>query len=438
MSPIVLKGCFSDPALDVMNFLNEAVLNHPDAISFAPGRPLETLFNVRTHVEGIAHYVADVAHGRSVDTVWRELGQYNRTNGIIGELVAAHLKIDEGIEVGPDAVMITVGAQEAMAVLAAGLFEAGRDILLVSDPTYIGFSGLARLLGIRVEPVASGDAGLEPATVEAAIVDAARRGRVRALYDIPDFNNPLGTTLPLPQRLELLETCRRHGVLIIEDNPYGMFAYDGDRLPTLKALDRDGTVLYIGSFSKTLFPGLRVGYLVADQAMARSGHTLARELSKVKSLLTVNTSPISQAIAAGALLEHGCSLRVIVEPKRARFLRNRNALLAALDRHFEGLEGVVSWNRPHGGLFLTMTLPFAFGAEEVRRCAADYGVVVCPMQFFCLASDRRRQIRLSFSYVEESRIERGVASLGRFVRDTIAAQGDHRASGVSPPITRTI
>src|SRR5207247_1636494 len=161
-----------------------------------------------------------------------------------------------------------------------------------------------------------GDAGLDAAVVEDAIVRAAPRGRVRALYDIPDFNNPLGTTLRLPQRLALIETCRRHGVLIIEDNPYGMFAYDGERLPTLKALDRHGTVLYVGSFSKTLFPGLRVGYLVADQPVAPDGRPLARELSKVKSLLTVNTSAISQSIAAAALLGRGCSLEPIVEPKR--------------------------------------------------------------------------------------------------------------------------
>src|SRR5262249_27701252 len=155
-----------------------------------------------------------------------------------------------------------------------------------SDPTYIGITGLARILGIPVHPLASGPEGLEAATVATALHAVRQSGRIpRAVYDIPDFNNPLGTRMPLAARRALLELARNEGLLLFEDNPYGMFAYDGEPLPTLKALDEHGVVVYLGSFSKTLYPGLRVGYLVLGQEVRGADGrpaTLAAELSKVK------------------------------------------------------------------------------------------------------------------------------------------------------------
>jgi (S)-3,5-dihydroxyphenylglycine transaminase len=247
--------------------------------------------------------------------------------------------------------------------------------------------------------------------------------RPRALYDVPDFNNPLGTRLPLVARRELLAVAREEGMLIWEDNPYGMFSYDGPPLPTLKALDEHGVVIYMGSFSKTLFPGLRLGYLVADQGVVlASGQRvpLAAELSKIKSLTTVNTSPVVQAIAGGLLLEAGGSLRPIVAEKLPSYRASRDRMLAALEETLGGLEGV-SWNRPEGGFFLTLNLPFELTDDLLMACARDYGAIVCPMRFFALAPGRERQVRLSFSYVSGEQIDLGIARFARFVRDQIAA-----------------
>lgn len=420
---VQLKGCFADPQLDVMNFLNEIVFAFPDAISFAPGRPVESLFGVEEHLSGIGVYADAMAQQTSKDrsAIWRELGQYGRTNGSIADLIVAHLRADEAIHVHPDAVMVTVGAQEALAVLLAGLFDVQQDVLLVSDPTYIGITGLASILGIRVVPIPTGEEGLEPDVVERTIERVSGGARVRALYDIPTFNNPLGTSLSLTSRRRLIEVCRRHDVLIIEDNAYGMFAYDGPPPPALKALDDSGTVIYIGSFSKTLFPGLRVGYLVADQIVAARGETLARALSCVKSLLTVNTPPLMQAVVAGVLLSTGGSLEPVVAPKRSQYRQQRDAMVDALGRTFADLRPLVSWNTPGGGFFLTVTLPFAFGRRELQRCAADHGVIVCPMQFFCLESSRPHQIRVSFSYVHPAQITDGITRLGDFVRAQLSA-----------------
>src|SRR5262245_40424672 len=157
---VALRKCFSDPLLEVMNILNEVAIEYPDAISFGAGRPPEDLFEVRRTVAAASDYLRS-SSGSDADEAWNELGKYNKTNGIIKEAIATHLALDEGIEVCPDDLIVTVGAQEAMAIVLLGLVEPETDVLLVSDPTYIGITGLARLLGIKVWPVPSGEAGLD-------------------------------------------------------------------------------------------------------------------------------------------------------------------------------------------------------------------------------------------------------------------------------------
>ncbi len=419
---VTLKDCFVDPLLEVMNFLNEVVLRYPAAVSFAPGRPAERHFDVAGTMGKVERFVAAraAATGVPAAAVYADLGQYNRTNGIINELIARQIELDHGIRAAPGAIMVTAGCQEGMAVLLAGLFDAG-DVLLASDPTYIGITGLARVLGIPVVAVPSGPHGLDAARVEEAAAAVERSGRrARAVYDIPDFNNPMGTSMPLPARRELLALAARRRLLIFEDNPYGMFAYDGEPPPTLKALDRDGSVVYLGSFSKTLFPGLRLGYLVADQEVVLAGGrrvALAEELSKVKSLTTVNTPPLLQAAAGGILLDTGGSLAGLVRAKLPFYRANRDRMLACLEAE---LAGVAGWNRPAGGFFLTVELPFEFDMACVEECARDFGVICCPMSFFALAPGRERQVRLSFSYVTEEQIEPGIARFARFVRARMA------------------
>ncbi len=419
---IALKSWLSDPLLDVMNFLNEAVLRYPRAISFAPGRPSEEHFDVERSLGAAGLWVESRATAAGVPPrkVWNDLGQYNKTNGIINDLIARQLAADEGIAASPESIIVTTGCQEGMAILLLGLIDPAEDALLVSDPAYIGIPGLARIMGLTVVPIPTGERGLDPEAVRRAVGEARRTGRrPRALYDVPDFNNPLGTRMPLEARRALLALAHEEEMLIWEDNPYGMFSYDGPPLPTLKALDEPGVVIYMGSFSKTLFPGLRLGYLVAGQQVVLPSGVrvpLAAELSKIKSLTTVNTSPVIQAIAGGILLANGGSLRPVMAEKLPSYRASRDRMLAALERRLGGIEGV-SWNRPEGGFFLTLNLPFEFTDDLLMACARDYGVIVCPMRFFALAPGRERQARLSFSYVTGEQIDEGIARLARFVRE---------------------
>lgn len=412
--------------LDTMNFLNEVVSRYPEAVSFAPGRPWESFFAVEEALRGVAPFAERSARasGRSRGEAFDALGQYGRTNGILGAELARHLERDEGIRAAPEAIMVTAGAQEAMLILLMGLFDPGRDALLVSDPSYIGITGLAALLGIPMLPVPARSGGVDPDDVERAVAEARGRGlRPRALYVIPDFDNPSGESLSFERRRRLLEIAREEGLLLFEDSPYRMFAYDEPPPPSLKSLDRDGVVVLFGSFSKTLFPGLRIGYLVADQEVEGEGGgaTLAAVLSKVKSLTSVNTPPINQAVVGQILADAGGSLRSLVEERLPFYRRNRDRMLDALERRLGRFAGRgVSWNRPGGGFFLTLTLPFPFDAEACRAAAADYGVIACPMSFFSLTDLYEHEARLSFSYVSEDEIERGVEALARFVGDRLA------------------
>lgn len=428
-----LKSCFRDPLLEVMNFLNEVVLRYPRAISFAPGRPAEHHFDVEGSLALAPRFVEHraAATGWAPRAVWNDLGQYNKTNGIINDLIARQLELDEGLRVRPESIVVTHGCQEGMVILLMALFDPATDVLLVSDPTYIGITGLAAILGIEMVPVPTGEQGLEPATVAAAIDAVRARGkRPRALYDIPDFNNPLGTRMPLAARRALLDLLHERGLLLFEDNPYGMFSYDGDPLPTLKALDEHGVVIYMGSLSKTLYPGLRAGYLVVDQeAVGEAGERtpLAAELSKVKSLTTVTTSPVVQAVAGGLLLEGDGSLRGMMRDKLPFYRANRDRMVACLDERLGRAPGV-RWNRPEGGFFLTLWLPFAFDDDCLQACARDYDVIVCPMSYFALSPGRESQVRLSFSYVTPEQIEEGIGRFARFVQDRLAVAPEQEAS----------
>lgn len=413
------------PLLNVMNFLNEVTLWYPDAISFAPGRPAEQFFDVQGSLATFAGYIADIASEthQTPETVFNQCGQYQKTNGVINDLIRQFLANDEQINVPANAIMVTNGCQEAMLIVLASLCEPGRDVLLVSDPTYIGITGVASILGVEVCAVQSTPTGLNLHDLAQSIAALRSRDKnPKALYVIPDFNNPLGTSMELDQRRQLLDMAYDEQFLIIEDNAYGMFAYDEQPMPTLKSLDQTRQVIYLGTFSKTLYPGLRVGFLVADQEYRDSGtqppRPLLQEMSKVKSMTTVTTSPLLQGIIGGILLETGCSLRDRVEDKRVFYQANRDHMLACLERNFAPdalLSDLVSWNSPKGGFFLTVTLPFAFDEQALRRCASEYGVICCPMSYFSLTPGRDNQIRLSFSYVSLEQITQGIQQLYKFV-----------------------
>lgn len=406
-----------------VTLLNEIVKAYPNAISFGPGQPPEDLFSLRKRLTAITTFVAHEARASKTreKSQWNTLGQYGGTKGLVNHRIARQLLNDEGIDVGADHIIVTTGAQEALAILLIGLFRPGRDVLLTSDPTYPGITALARTLGVEVIPIPSDHYGTNPGRIEQALMSLPREKKVVGIYDIPDFNNPLGTYLPLTRRLELLQVCKRHKILILEDNPYGFFRYEGEKLPTLMALDKSGLVIYIGSYSKSIFPALRVGFLALSDRCTKNRRLYVDDLADIKSVLSVNTCSLSQALLGGLLLQHRDSLRTVVRPMVLRLKQNRDRLLKALSVSLRRLEGRVTWNRPQGGFFLTMTVPFDFKEREMRECAEMFGTIVCPMSLFSVNGSCARGIRLSFSNLRPGQIEEGIARLVGFLERRIGS-----------------
>ncbi|GAA4466686.1 hypothetical protein GCM10023170_077950 [Phytohabitans houttuyneae] len=422
-----LHASLSDPVMDTMNFLNEIAMRYPEAISFAPGRPNDEFFSTEQIFDHIRRYLKHLEdEGRTPQQIRSAMYQYGPTAGQIRELIADTLRRDEGIDVAAESIVVTVGAQEAMLLTLRALFSEPRDVLLVSSPCYVGISGVARLLDIEVVPVLERADGLDPADVAETIAAQVARGRrPKALYVIPDHSNPAGTTMRLQARRVLLDIAAQAGVLVLEDSPYRLVS-PGAQLPTLKSLDTRRQVVHLGSFSKTIFPGARVGFVVADQPVVdddgRAG-LLAGELTRIKSMVTVNTSSLSQAAVAGALLAADSSLTALNAGPATHYGESMRLMLEQLDERFPPAirtELGVTWNRPSGGFFLSVSVPFRADNAALVRSAEEFGVLWTPMSYFHPGGGGERGIRLSTSYLTGAQIAEGTARLARFINAQIA------------------
>ncbi|MGW5868854.1 aminotransferase-like domain-containing protein [Streptomyces sp. NPDC055239] len=416
-----LHGSLEDPVLGAIGFLNEVMGRHPDAISFAPGAPHPDFaqgLDLRALTDRfLSHLRTD--RGLDPSRAERMLYEYGPAQGLINDLVTEALRTDQDIDAAPGDVVITVGAQEAILLTLRALYRGADDLLAVADPCYPGVVGAARLLEIPVTDVREGAAGLDVDHLAARCSQARAQGRrVRACYVAPDFSNPGGARMPLAARLALLDLAEREDLFLIEDNAYAFTAREDHVLPALKALDTRRRVVHVGTFAKVGFPGARVGYAVADQRVCHhtGERSLAQELADLKTMVTVNTSPLSQAVVGGLLLEHGRSLRALARRKAERYRANLARLTDALERHLaDGMPPGVSWHRPPGGFFVRVDLPVPADHALLEVSAAQYGVLWTPMRQFSLTDSGDRQIRLSCSYLEPDRIETGVRRLAGFL-----------------------
>lgn len=424
-----LHPSVSDPVLDTMNFLNEVTQRYPDAISFAPGRPYDGFFETGQIFEYLHRYLDHLAEsGQSPAQIRDAVFQYGPTAGRIRGLIADSLRLDEGIEVPAEAVVVTVGCQEAMVLALRALIAGPQDVLLVASPCYVGITGAARLLDIAIAEVEERRDGFHCADLEAAVLAERARGRnPRAFYVVPDHSNPLGTTMSADTRRELLELAGRLDLLILEDSPYRLVS-PGEQLPTLKAQDRHRRVVHLGSFSKTLFPGARVGFVVADQSvLGADGEPvglLADELVKIKSMITVNTPALSQAVVAGMLLSADGRAAELNRETSRHYGQAMRSVLRQLDECMpagtrEAL--AVRWNEPSGGFFLHLEVPFVADNAALIRSAERFGVLWTPMSYFYPGGGGARAIRLSVSYLSDAEIVDGVKALTAFIESEAEA-----------------
>lgn len=401
---IVDPGAVMAQAGEAMNRLNAIAERYPDAISLAAGRPAIAQARLGALDPAVERFVAR----RGDDTAaW----QYGATAGLLSPLVADLLANDEGITVAPGRILATTGAQEAMFLAVRTLCDPARDVVLVPDPTYVGITGAAAVAQVPIAPIDAN--GIDAPAIEATIdaVEAAGR-RARLLYLVPDFPNPMGATLSTAARERILALARARDLLIVEDSPYRIFDFDAPPPPTFAALDAgQGRVLHVGTLAKALSPGLRLGWL----AWPGGPDAEVAALIRMKSFVTVNTSAITQAVAIGRLRAMRTpSLRAATAAGRAAYRAQRDALLGALDA---GLANTgARWQRPAGGFFARVDLPFALDQGAVDRCARDYGVIVCPMRMFSPTGRWGHTARLAFSASEPATIAEGARRFARFVR----------------------
>lgn len=400
---------------DVMNFLNEIASDFPRAISLAAGRPTERLFDRLSPAriaEALGEYQLRFAKQSSrID----ELLQYGRTAGVVSDLIAAQLRTDQMVPARPENLLVATGCQEALILCLASLCSGPNDVLLLPNPTYTGAVGAAQASQVRTWALETGDLAN---AIEIAVSQIGKAGgTARALYLIPDFDNPTGNVIEEAKRREVLELCARHHIVILEDSAYSLFRFDGDDIPPLAALDDAGCVIHLTTYSKTLCPGVRLGAATLPETLFGSREeqqALWKAVVQRKSYVTVNTSPVCQAIVGGLLLDQQCSLRHWIEPALSVYRANRDAMLQMLELTF-GASGEVGWNEPAGGFFLKLDLPFEFDADNVVECATDYGVIVMPMAFFSSDRSQNRSVRLSFSAVTPDQIDTAVDVFGRYV-----------------------
>lgn len=367
---------------------------HPDPVFFGNGAPAAELMPKARLQE-------------AATAVWAERGNlelgYGGIRGFapLRDLIAARMA-PHGVHVSPDSILLTNGSQQGIDLIARLLLDPG-DWIVVEGPAYIGALQVFDACEARYLVVPTDSEGMDVSALEAILAGAEAPPKL--IYTVPTFQNPTGSTMPLARREALLEIARRHGLLVVEDDPYGDLRYDGEPLPPLRALDPN--VVYLGTFSKTIAPGLRVGWLISPPELQEPLMN-AREVADIHG--DRMTTQVVHRTADGFLDEW-------LVGARAAYKRRRDTMVAALEAE---MPAGVRWVVPGGGFFMWLDLPEGLSATELQGPAAAAGAVFLPGDLFypgyTPGPGGRNGLRLSFSAVDEAAITKGIARIGATFR----------------------
>ncbi|WEY39602.1 MULTISPECIES: PLP-dependent aminotransferase family protein [Paraburkholderia] len=365
------------------------VTERPEVISFAGGLPSPATFPVEEMREASERILRDAPAAAL---------QYSATEGYLPlrEWVAARYSVG-GVQIRPTQVLITTGSQQALDLLGKVLV-CPQSPVLVETPTYLGALQSFSLYEPHYVQVPTDEAGLIPAGLTPELTAGAR-----LLYAQPNFQNPTGRRLPLERRRALAEFAMNAPFPVVEDDPYGALDYAGEPLPTLLSMAPEH-IVHLGSFSKVLAPGLRVGYIVAPEE-------LHFKLVQAKQATDLHTPSFTQRIVHevvkdGFLDRHVPTIRALYRDQCA-------AMLASLERYMP--EGV-SWNRPEGGMFIWVSLPAHIDSMKLLEEAVANNVAFVPGAPFYADHPEHNKLRLSFVTVPPAKIDEGVAKLAALVR----------------------
>jgi DNA-binding transcriptional MocR family regulator len=379
-----------------------AVASRPEVVSLAGGMPFVSALDL----DAVADTVADLLRERGATALQYGSGQGDeRLREQILDVMAP-----VGITAHPDDIVVTTGSQMALDLVVRTFCDPG-DVILVESPSYVGALGVFRSYEARVVHVAMDDQGLSPVALE----DAIRRvrsegGQVKLIYTIPSFHNPAGLTQGPARRHEVLDVARRHGILVLEDDPYGLLGFDGT-VPRAMRADEDTGVIYLGSFSKTIASGLRVGWAVAP-------HGVREKLVLAAEAAVLCPSNYAQLTVSAYLANNPWIDQI--ETFRDLYRERRDALLGALADH---MPPGTTWTEPAGGFYSWVTLPEGLDARAMLPRAVNALVAYVPGTGFYVgdaAQDaNRRSLRLSYCYPTPERIIEGVRRLGNVIDDEL-------------------
>ncbi|MET8049468.1 MULTISPECIES: aminotransferase-like domain-containing protein [unclassified Streptosporangium] len=395
-----------------------SVASRPEVVSLAGGMPYVTALPL----DVVGELVADLVARRGTVALQYGSGQGDPH---LREQICDVMR-PEGIEANADDVVVTVGSQQALDLITRIFIDPG-DVVLAEGPSYVGALGTFSAYQANVIHVAMDSEGIVPESLAQTIYALKSAGnRIKFLYTIPTFQNPAGVTLNAVRRQQVLEICQRADVLIVEDNPYGMLGFDGEPMRTLRADNAEG-VVYLGSFSKTLAPGFRVGWALAPHAI-REKLVLAME-SAVLSHSSFTQLAVGQYLATQPWREQIKSFRELYRERRDTMLASLEALMPA----------GVTWTRPAGGFFVWATLPEGLDSKALLPRAVAERVAFVPGTGFFADGSGARNMRLSYCYPEPDRIREGVRRLAGVieqelrVRDTFGTGSSPDRVGVDTP-----
>ena len=367
----------------------------PGMIPFAAGNPAPDAFPV-AEVQEIA---ADILKNRPIDAL-----QYGVTEGYpeLISLIKTRMKSKYGIGRDFDSIIITSGAQQVMDLSTKGLCNEG-DVVICESPSFIGSlncfrSYNAKLVGVPVDADGMNIEALEKALDE--------NPNAKMIYTIPNFQNPAGVTMSLEKRHKLYELAKSHNVMILEDNPYGDLRVAGEDVPNIKSFDEAGIVIYSGSFSKILAPGIRIGFTVAPAPVVA-------KMTVGKQAVDVHTTQLMQMIVAEWMKRYDVDEHI--EKIRKIYRRKLNLMCDMIDSE---LGDAVSYVRPEGGLFIWCELPEDVDALEFVKKSAENMVALVPgTAFLTDVNGKSNAVRFNFSTPADDKIVEGMKILGRVLKE---------------------
>lgn len=375
------------------------LLQKPEMISFAGGLPAPETFPV-TELKEIIEEVLE-KHGA-------EALQYGTTEGdpLLREALAErHIK--QGVKAGIENIIITTGSQQAIDLISKIFIDRG-DYVLCGLPSYLGGINTFLSYGARMKGIPVDSEGMIPEELEKTISRLKSKGKkIKFLYIIPDFQNPSGTTIPESRREQIIETIKRHDLLIVEDCPYREIRFEGEPQKLMYEMDNSGRVITLFTFSKIFAPGFRVGWILGNPV-------ILDKIVMAKQTNDLCTSPFVQKVIA-IYIKKG-----LLEPNICRTIdlyRSRRDQMIKCLREY--MPPDVSWTEPNGGLFLFVTLPSYLDAQEIFKMAIVENVAFVPGSSFFCNNKGHNTFRINFSYCNNNTIEKGIKRLARVIKSAI-------------------